>query len=453
MTSSRIFVVFKYLSLLLITLGYITCGKAYSTPPAPPTINPNTGVYSNLAATVTMTAAGGTTIRYTTNGVDPTISTGTVYSSAFTMPAYPFITLKAIAVLGSEVSTVASSYVYLNPNAVNIPRTDLKCWLMPGFGMQTTSGALSKWIDFSNSSNDATQSNASNRPGLQANSLNGYYAATFNGTSQFLDLVSGLTNLTTGCSIFAVSKPQSTGSGVMVVSGNSGPSDMVTFETNNTQSKIQAYNSTTSSNLTSPTSSVTVGKYQLLEAVHNGSGSGTLYVNGKSVATGSLQNLMNTTRTNNHVGADLTAAAFWQGEIAELLIFAKGLPAADRSNVEAYLLAKYQIVPLSETATPIISVDSGTLTEPQQVAICARGDAKIFFTRDGSTPTTSSESYSKPIQVDHDQTIKAIAVLNGISSTVASESYSMAPSGKWLAPDAGDTRPLKIDITLPTTSH
>lgn len=437
-----------------IVISFVMCltaEAAYAVPPAPPVISPSTGVHTTLPTNVTITAAGGTTIRYTINGVDPTI-TSTVYTAPFTMPAYPFIIVKAIAIQGVDVSTVASSYIYLNPDTMNIPRTDLKLWLMPGFGMLTTSGALSKWIDFSNSSNDCVQSNSSNRPSLQANSINGYYASTFNGSSHYLDMTTGLANLTTGCSVFAVCKPQSTGTGTIAVSGNSGPSDMVSFETDNTQSKIQAYNSTTASSLTSASSSVTVGKYQLLEAVHSGSATGTLYVNGVSVGTGTLQNMVNTARTNNRVGADLGASAFWQGELAELLIFAKGLSQADRSNVEAYLLAKYQIVPLTTTAPPIISVDSGTLTEPQQVAISARGDAQVFFTTDGTTPTLLSNQYLRPVQVNHSLTLKAIAVLNGISSTVASESYTLS-SSQWPAPDAGDTRPLRIDLTLPTTSH
>ncbi len=270
--------------LLISACVYFWCATAaYCTPPAPPVITPTTGVYANVSTTVTITAAGGTTIRYTTSGVDPTISTGTVYSSAFTMPAYPYVIVKAIAISGVDVSTVASSYIYLNPDAMNIPRTDLKLWLMPGYGMLTTSNALSKWIDFSNSTNDCVQSNSSNRPGLQANALNGYYSATFNGTSSYLDMTTGLANLTTGCTIFAVCKPQSTGAGTIAVSGNTGPSNMVSFETNNTQSKIQAYNGTTASSLTSASSSLVVGNYQLLEAVHNGSGTGTLYVNGVNV--------------------------------------------------------------------------------------------------------------------------------------------------------------------------
>lgn len=438
--------------LVVLCWFVLSQSAAFAVPPAPPTISVQTGVHTYLPATFTITAAGGTTIKYTIDGTQAT-SSSTTYTAAVTMPAYPSITIRAVAIQGVEVSAESISYIFLDPNTIKIPRTDLKCWLMPGFGMQTTSGALSKWIDFSNSTNDATQSNASNRPALQADSINGYYAASFNGTSHFLDLTTGLANLTTGCSIFAVCRPQSTGSGVVVVSGNSGPSDMVTLETNNTQSAMQAYNSTTSSSLTSPTSSVTVGKYQLLEAVHSGSGSGTLYVNGKSVATGTLQNLVNTARSNNRVGADLTAAAFWQGDIAELLVFAKGLPAADRASVESFLLGKYQIVPLLETAPPVVSVDSGTLTEPRQVAISARGEAKIYITRDGSNPTPLSELYLKPLQVSFSQTLKAIAVLNGISSTVVTKNYVVSPTDRWPAPDAGDTRPLRIDLTLPTTSH
>ena len=57
--------------------------------------------------TVSLSQADSKTIRYTTNGVDPTKTTGTVYSSpiAITTP----VTIKAIAVDGDNVSAVSSA--------------------------------------------------------------------------------------------------------------------------------------------------------------------------------------------------------------------------------------------------------------------------------------------------------------------------------------------------------
>lgn len=106
---------------------------------------------------------------------------------------------------------------------------------------------------------------------------------------------------------------------------------------------------------------------------------------------------------------------------------------------------------LATTPPSIISVPSGTLNEPRQVAVAGVTGSTIFLTTDGSTPTTSSRVYSAPIQVNYSLTIKAIAVLNSVSSTVSSASYTL-DSTHWPAPDPGDASALKIELQRPTTA-
>ncbi len=67
-----------------------------------PTLSPESG----SASSVTITADDGATIRYTTDGINPTTTTGAVYSSAITITANT--TIKAIAVLGDVVTGVVS---------------------------------------------------------------------------------------------------------------------------------------------------------------------------------------------------------------------------------------------------------------------------------------------------------------------------------------------------------
>ena len=78
-------------------------------------------------------------------------------------------------------------------------------------------------------------------------------------------------------------------------------------------------------------------------------------------------------------------------------------------------------------ATPTFSVAEGTYTSTQSVELSTETeDATIYYTTDGATPTTSSSVYSSAITVSETQTIKAIAVKDGLdNSSVASATYTI----------------------------
>ena len=77
--------------------------------------------------------------------------------------------------------------------------------------------------------------------------------------------------------------------------------------------------------------------------------------------------------------------------------------------------------------TPTFSPSAGTYGSAQNVTITTETeDATIYYTTDGATPTTSSSVYSSAITVSETQTIKAIAVKDGLdNSSVASATYTI----------------------------
>ena len=83
------------------------------------------------------------------------------------------------------------------------------------------------------------------------------------------------------------------------------------------------------------------------------------------------------------------------------------------------------IVEEGELAAPTITPAGGTYYAAQNVTILAEEGSTIYYTLDGSNPTTGSNLYSTPISIAETATLKAIAVKGEKTSPVASENYTI----------------------------
>jgi hypothetical protein len=77
-------------------------------------------------------------------------------------------------------------------------------------------------------------------------------------------------------------------------------------------------------------------------------------------------------------------------------------------------------------ATPSISLATGTYAGTQEVTISdATAGSVIYYTTDGTAPATSSNLYTGPISIGVSSTVKAMAVLSGSASAVASSTLTI----------------------------
>ena len=83
---------------------------------------------------------------------------------------------------------------------------------------------------------------------------------------------------------------------------------------------------------------------------------------------------------------------------------------------------------LTNAATPVITPASESFTSSIQVSISdSTSGATIYYTTDGSTPTTNSNKYSGPFTVSSTETITAAAIATGyLQSTSATQTYTLS---------------------------
>lgn len=91
-------------------------------------------------------------------------------------------------------------------------------------------------------------------------------------------------------------------------------------------------------------------------------------------------------------------------------------------------------------ASPVFSLAAGTYGGTQTLTITdSISGASIYYTTDGTTPTTASTLYTGPVSIGSSETVSAIAVASGYAesaTTLAAYTILAAPTITWPAPAA-----------------
>jgi hypothetical protein len=268
-----------------------------------------------------------------------------------------FIRLRATNANGTSVSEQGEFTNLLFP----FPASGLRLWLRADSLVTQTGGAVSQWNDLSPQSNHATQGTPASRPLFVPNALNGRPVIRFDGVNDWLDGNIG-TQVGRDRSLFIVYRRNTflANGGIFSLrsaSGNDWNSTdamALTHSSTNSQGVMLAQNPLFYSGIDS------VNTYRFLSIIRNVD-SVTMRIN--SITQQPTQNgpstSLNTTgyrlgaRASN--GSQLSLHS--NIDIAEVLLYNRGLSNQERLAVEAYLAAKYGLG-ISNSATP--SVPQGT---------------------------------------------------------------------------------------------
>jgi hypothetical protein len=114
----------------------------------------------------------------------------------------------------------------------------------------------------------------------------------------------------------------------------------------------------------------------------------------------------------------------------------------------------FTTAPSPTVSTPTISPNGGNFSNSASVTLtCFTTGATIFYTTNGTTPTTSSAIYSSPFDLNGSATVEAMATLAGYNnSTVASASFTFTVATPTISPNGGTfTGSQQVTLACPTT--
>jgi hypothetical protein len=393
---------------------------------AAPVLTPNGSISDDPVRVALSTETAGAQIYYTTDGSEPTPSS-TLYTDPFLLTTRTTVRTRAFhPVLAPSPIAVAT---FLDGGAMPIPQrfAGLKLWVKGDAGITTTAGAVSRWADQSGNGNDLVQTTtASARPQFVGGAVNQLPVVRFDGNDDVLQFTSPLTTIRT---VFWVVSRDSSATGYRSLLGAGGSYDF----TGDGTTKIwdQSYTAVAVKN----------GETRIGGALVNG-------VATDRPTTLSVISLVTTgPATADCFSNDRgMAQRYWWGDLAELIIYDRPLPEAERDAVESYLAAKYRLGTWTLPPPAIIPVGPRVAGAQTVVMDDAIPGATIRYTTHDEAPEKWAE-YKGPFDVTETTRIRAQAFLDdwnpsreAVVTVLADNTFtpaSVANLALWVRADAG----------------
>jgi hypothetical protein len=310
------------------------------------TITSSLAPSQNTTVTYAVSGTGVPGTDYQTLSGSATINSG---QTSVTIPVthlnsnHGYKTVIATLTFGPYYINSASKSATVTVNTTPIPTTNLNLWLIGDNGVTQSGGVVSAWADQSGNGLNASQGTSTYRPTYVTSSMNGHAIVRFNGSNNYLNVASGFANFTSGVSIFVVAKPSYANWWDRFIDfGTGSPTNNLVFARNGNSNTLsyETYNGSWSD--LDATNAIPVNTAYVLEVVQSSSGSTSIYKNGTSLSMGTVTLPTNVTRTQNYIAkSDGGSDGYYEGDIAEIIIYNSALSTTNRQTVETYLRTKY----------------------------------------------------------------------------------------------------------------
>jgi hypothetical protein len=330
-------------------------------------------------------------------------------------------------------------------------------WFKADSGVQTSGSTnVTGWADSSWNHADVSQSAVTNQPTLGTDPGTGKPTVQFNGTTQYLANGNTYPSVNDASIIVMASTPSPTTLNYATLmaygNGNTNAFGYVrglvyngghqcywngSFAFSN-GGPVANTAALTSSALTYSSSAQQVTFYS------NGASNGTLssvstepFTQGIAIGSGNF----------------LGNSEDWTGNISEVLIYNRALSSTEITSLQTYLTNKY----VSYSATATISVSGTNASTPRTVTLGgATSPAIIYYTLNGTTPTSSSTQYTAPFNLTTDTTVNCAIFNSGVQiSPMATDqvwvgdTYGIGISDAWQTEYFGSVTNLNPNALTP----
>ncbi len=300
-----------------------------------------------LNGTITNNAfASGSVDYYFIYGTDPGNLNQSTATQNITVPAQSSLTVNAtLTGLTAETMYYFKLVAATNPSSAKkiflstaIPTTNLKLHLRSDLAVTSASSAVSSWGDVSGFDNDASQSTSANQPTLVSNSMNGNPVIRFDGTNSKLTLP---TSATLGIQsnpyeMFIVAKSSSSNVQFLIAGGY----ENFEYHLNGAAgARFIPLNSTFIDK--GSAGNYADGNAHVFSARASSSG-GAVRVDGTDGGTSSAD-ILSSNSGALQLGVRSDGTYYFNGDIAEVILYNTNLSTSDRSTVEHYLANRYGI--------------------------------------------------------------------------------------------------------------